>query len=249
MSDHWDFYFCNVDNKIASFFVDLGIRPYVPKTGSDFMVYLQLYLRSPRADGLTTGEEFDVLAQVDDEIERDVARDGTMYVGRYTTDGCRTFVFYSGSPSASEVAIRSAMARHPEYNFDIGSRPDADWSLYRDFLYPTPANMQVIQNRRVYNSLKDHGDELISPREIDHWIYFNDTEDRERFAEVVRQLGFAVRAILEPEGDQTKRGLQIYRQDTPNPDLFDQVTTQLHELARQSGGDYDGWEAAIVKAE
>lgn len=30
MSEEWDFYFCQVDDKPASIFVDLGIREQVP---------------------------------------------------------------------------------------------------------------------------------------------------------------------------------------------------------------------------
>jgi hypothetical protein len=30
MSDHWDFYFANVNEKVASLFVDLGIREAAP---------------------------------------------------------------------------------------------------------------------------------------------------------------------------------------------------------------------------
>ena len=30
MTDHWDFYFCEVDHRVASIFVDLGIVEEVP---------------------------------------------------------------------------------------------------------------------------------------------------------------------------------------------------------------------------
>jgi hypothetical protein len=41
------------------------------------------------------------------------------------------------------------MERHPTYRYEIGTRTDADWSLYFKFLYPSPDDYQRIQNRRL----------------------------------------------------------------------------------------------------
>ncbi|MEN0048709.1 MAG: DUF695 domain-containing protein [Bacteroidota bacterium] len=52
------------------------------------------------------------------------------------------------------------MAAFPKYKFDFGHKPDKEWSGYFNFLYPSPRQMQAIQNRRILEQLEKGGDNL-----------------------------------------------------------------------------------------
>jgi len=81
---------------------------------------------------------------------------------------------------------------YPDYKFDVGSKADPEWSGYLDFLYPSPQNMEVIQNRRVIESLEKNGDHLAKARYVDHWLYFKSEDDRKNFLSKVVPEGFEV---------------------------------------------------------
>ena len=48
MPEDWDFYFCNVNNVLASVFLDLGIRKFVPGKGKPNLLWVWVYLKWPR---------------------------------------------------------------------------------------------------------------------------------------------------------------------------------------------------------
>ena len=70
-----------------------------------------------------------------------------------------------------------AMVPFAEYEFEVGSRPDSNWSTYREFLYPTPRAYQTILNHRVLASLEKHGDHHNIECDVMHWLYYSSRAD------------------------------------------------------------------------
>ena len=56
MSEEWDSYFCNVNDKLASIRVDLGIRSTVPDPNRPWLLWVWVYFERPRVDGMRTTE-------------------------------------------------------------------------------------------------------------------------------------------------------------------------------------------------
>ncbi len=174
MSDDWDFYAAKVDEKPASIFVDLGIAKSAPLAPYSAMAYVRIYMNRPREDGLSSQDEFETLCELEDGMVPALTadNDAAVYVGRNTSDGCRDFYFYTSDAKHWEAAVKEAMSFSAAYRLDSGVRDDPDWEAYFQFLYPSPADWQAIQNRRVVENLEKHGDKLEQEREIDHWAYF-----------------------------------------------------------------------------
>lgn len=247
MSEDWDFYFCRVDNKPASIFVDLGVSKQAPLAQFVFMAYLRIFMRMPRPDGLSSQEEFDSLKMIQDAIEHVLSEDGvTVYVGRNTSDGCRDFYFYTKEPERWNAAILDLMRPFPEYRYESGIREDQGWGTYFDFLYPSDEDQERIQNRRTCESLEGNGDNLETEREIDHWAYFPDEGHRSAFIAQAGELGFSVRGVLESSTVGSDYGVRLFRVDKPTFDNIDSVTLPLHRLAKECRGNYDGWETQVV---
>ena len=68
MSDEWDFFALRVDDAPASIFVDLGIAKEAPIRTFSRMAYLRVLMRNPRADGLSSQEEFNDLIAIEDAV-------------------------------------------------------------------------------------------------------------------------------------------------------------------------------------
>lgn len=101
------------------------------------------------------------------------------------------------------------------------------------------------QNRLAVETLEENGDDLATPREIDHYIYFDDLDSLTRFEKQADQLGFRVRNHVETE--EGRPGLQVFRVDIPSFERIDDITLPLYRAARDCGGDYDGWESEVVE--
>lgn len=246
MGKSWDFYFCLVESKLASIMVDMD--PQASRSDLPDMAYLRLFMKSPRADGLSSEQEYPALVAIEDALELGAEqKEQAVYVGRNTTDGFRDFVYYAAHGRECEQTLSNAMTAFPDYKFEIGSRSDPSWQAYREFLYPNDRQRQTMENRHVYDSLRNNGDALSAPRDIDHWIYFQSTYSRSVFIGDCRALGFDVRALHESGTVSSEVGVQIFRVDTPNPDQFDEVTLKLFDMAESLGGRYDGWEAKVIR--
>ncbi len=138
MSESWDFYFCRVDHRPASIFLDSGIFESTPFRSRPHLAYLRLFFRIDREDGLTSDEESDTLREIEHGLQEELAQHGDrlQYVGHNTTDGSRVFCIDTVNGVWAETVLSSYMTRFPDYEFEAGWQDDPDWSVYLDFLYP-----------------------------------------------------------------------------------------------------------------
>jgi len=247
--EDWDFYFTNVDDNLASIFVDLGLITMAPMKDKPNIVWVSIQMNNPREDGLSSKEENTLLCDIEDALVAKVtSKHNSTYIGRLTSAGCRDLYFYFGDTMLYEKTISEVMVAYPKYEFEYGSKEDKEWSGYLDFLYPTPTQMQTIQNRRVIDQLEKNGDDLTKPREVDHWIYFKTETDRETYIEQISNEGFnIVEKIYNKELDETPFVLHIKRVDYVDQNSVDEYVIYLWKLANELNADYDGWETSIEK--
>lgn len=249
MSDRWDFYLCRVNDALASISLNLGLRPDVPQAQRPQLLWVWVPLRSPRPDGLSAKEEADTLWAIEDALKPALARecDATL-VGRITTCGRREFYFYAPSGDSLDATVAAAMAAFPEYTIESGENDDPEWNQYLDVLYPSPRDLQRMQNRGVVEQLVKNGDTLKQPREVQHWIYFRTAESRQFFVERVVPKGFRAQASGPQKADSDHpHGLSVVRQDHVDLNSINPIVLDLFELANELDADYDGWETSIIK--
>jgi hypothetical protein len=245
MTKNWDFYSLLVNDEPASIYVDLGIEADVPMAALPHMAYIRLYMNQPRADGLSSQEEFDTLIRIEDVIEADLCGAAVGYVGRNTSGGCRDFFFYTSEAQAWPDKVAQVLSAFENYRYETGTREDAEWSTYLDFLLPGQLDRHRMQNRRVCDALAQHGDKLTAERDIDHWSYFQSLDAATAYLAQVEALGFRVRDRSVHEDGALRHGVQIWRADVPSYRNIDGITVPLFEASERHGGEYDGWECAV----
>jgi regulator of RNase E activity RraB len=246
MSDEWDYYRCRVEGDEASIFLDMGIAKSAPVPGFGEAAYVRLWMNNARPDGLSSQEEFDTLISIEDALKAETERAGTtIYVGRNTSSGRRDFFFYTKDGEVFRAAISAAMAKFGGYKAEIGLRADENWSVYFDFLYPSEKQKQVMANRDVLRVLSDEGDDGRTPRQIDHLIILRTCEQAEALVHAVSGLGFKLKHGT-PFGEANGTwSVEFGKVEAPVE--IDDTTVMLSKLARDHGGEYDGWgcEAAV----
>lgn len=251
MTDDWDTYFCNVDDKPASILVDLGAAEAAPLEGLPYMGHVSLALLDPDENGFSSREEYGALYQLEDALESALTgTDNTVYVGRSTTAGRRDFVFYTSAPEGWKEKITAALKEYPAYSWRASIREDKEWETYLEFLYPSEMDMHIIQNRRLCTYMEEQGDDLAKERSIDHWLYFPTEQARTAFCEEIRQEGFSIGDSPAPDRESDDEDAEyeviITRPDVPAE--INDVTLDIAERAHRLGGRYDGWGAAQVAA-
>jgi hypothetical protein len=132
------------------------------------------------------------------------------------------------------------------YEYTTSTRPDENWNLYREFLYPAPKQFESIKNRRVLAALEKNGDPLSLAREIDHWAYFATAEARDQYVQKALELGYTPRHA-EATPDEGGFLGRVFRVDVPSYANIDNVTWPLHEAATEAGGKYNGWESPVMR--
>lgn len=245
MSDDWDFYALRVDDQPASIFLDLGIAQDVPVRTHPHMAYLRVVMRQPRPDGLSSQDEYETLIAIEDQVIPKIQEAAAaIFVGRNTTAGNRDFLFYVADTARFETVAASAMQLFPAYTFETGSREDAEWAIYRDFLYPAPDDMQRIQNRRVVINLEQNGDDPSKPRQIDHMVYAPDRTVQQAIITYIMAEGFTlIKADTSPD-EQGNYSVNFERSDAPAD--IDAIVLPLFHRVTELGGDYDGWGCVIL---
>jgi len=246
MSEHWDFYFSRVNDVLASLFVDVGIRTSVPNPKKPCLLWMWLYFKQPRADGLSSKEESETLWAIEDAISEAVAPLGATLVGQITTAGRREMYFYGPSDQGWSEAVAESVGRFEGYQHDSGSQRDEAWNQYLNVLYPSARDRQRIKNRKVIEALEKEGDLLTKKREVSHWAYFPAKADRALFEKDVLARGFEVVDLGEHDDALNGRfSIRFKRIDAVDGDSINAVTLELLELAAK--GHYDGWETPVVR--
>lgn len=248
--EEWEFYFSNVNDKLGSIFVDLGLRKVAPLTDKPNVVWVSIKMNNPGEDGLSSQEESAILGEIEDTlVDKVTSRHNSIYVGRLTSAGNRDLYFYFGDTTLYDKTISEIMVAYPKYQFDYGAKEDNEWGGYFDFLYPLPQQIQSIQNRRVIDQLEKGGDNFTKSREVFHWIYFKTDSDREKFLEKIKNDNFTiVDKGCDKSWGEFSYSLQIKRVDKVDQSSVDDYVIYLWKLADEIGGNYDGWETSIEKA-
>jgi hypothetical protein len=248
MGERWDFYFCTVDDQPASVFVNLALEGDAPLADLSYVGSARIRMKNPRPDGLSSADEAATLNHIENTLNAEARRrDATIaFVGRNTSGGNRDLFFYMSSPDWW-VSLIAATAKLSAYEIEADVWEDRLWETYLEFLLPNVEQRETIQNRHVCEQLEQRGDPLDTPREIDHWIYFPEPDQRAQFQMKVAGEAFQTRSLIDEPSRSARYGLQIYRVDLPSYNTIDRITLPLFRLARELGGEYDGWETAVEK--
>ena len=245
--EKWDFYFTNVDDKLGSIFVDLGIKSVAPMSDKQNLVWVIIKMNNPRNDGLSSLEESELLIEIEDSlVDQITSNHNSIYVGRLTSAGNRYLYFYFGDTILYDKTISEVMISFPDYQFDYGTNEDENWNNYFDFLFPSPKQYRCMQNQHVIEYLEKSGDKLTKPREVFHWIYFKSVDDRELFLENIKNDNFSiVDADYDNSWGEFSYSLQIKRVDKVDQESVDEIVLYLWNLANVLNAVYDGWETSI----
>lgn len=251
--DEWDFYPGRVDDAPASIMLNLWFRKVAPIRGFDTVYVADYEMVAPADHGMGAPEEAERMQPIEDALTAAAKALGLYHVGRLRNHGAWQIAFYgcAGLKSQFDDLVEDALD-------DAGGGwlahelESPDWHYYLEFLCPDAERWQWMKDRSVIEQLEKHGDNLKQPRPVAHWIYFKSAEARDAFETAVRRENFDVSAHPDEAPDDTKEfphRSHVERVDSVQLNDLHAVVWDLRLLAEQHGGDYDGWETQVVRAE
>jgi hypothetical protein len=141
------------------------------------------------------------------------------------------------------------MTKFPPYEFASGNQLDAGWKQYLNVLYPSPEELQKIQNQEVLAVLEEKGDELKVARDVRHWVYFKKIDDREEFRRKAQIMEYRFAPDPQDSDTEPRYGLCLFKHQEMNTEAIDETVLELFRASQTCDGEYDGWECEIILPE
>jgi regulator of RNase E activity RraB len=249
MQEYWELYMKSLEGKPASIQFNAGISMELDdlQFSHPTVGFVKAKLKEPNKNGFLSEKEEPEILFMEDKLESSMIKFRIgKYVGRIISDGYVTFLYYLQFSYNWPDFVEYAMNEHTSYEVTNGHSQDSEWNYYKNLLYPTAQEWQLIQNHKVCDSLKEQGDSLQVPRAIEHKVYFENEESEKGLREALEKDGFKVKEEIKNE-DGVK-GLNFYRIDKPFYHDIDQITLSLIEVTEFYNAQYDGWETSVVKS-
>jgi uncharacterized protein (TIGR01619 family) len=244
--EKWRPYICKVNDSLASILVDLALVETAPIASKPWLLWVWVYFRTPRADGLSDSKEAPTLYKIEDALTAEVSQKcRAIACGRITTEGRREFYFYGETQEGLIGAVKAALAGFEGYNYDLGEKEDPSWTQYLDVLFPSSEDLQKIGNQDFLENLESHGDVHTVEREVRHWMYFRSNDSRQSFKKAVSNAGFRILSESNAKGDYPF-GIAVARTQSVEQEVIDETVIQLLHLSQEFDGEYDGWETQVV---
>lgn len=246
MSNEWNTYICSVNNALASIRLDMGIRADVPDSRRPWLLWVWVYFKEPRPDGLSSENESKTLWALEDALRPVVEKhcQGVLS-GCITTAGRREFYFYAPSADDFAEAVCKTVGDDYGYRFAFDSQQDSEWSQYLNVLYPSGEQLELMGNRDLLESMKAKGDTLEEARTVSHWAGFGSAAGRSTFIEAVRRRGYDVVSERQAEGTGFPFQAAVSRFQSMDQQTVDELVLELYRDAQAAGGKYDGWECEL----
>src|SRR5260370_42395881 len=116
MSDAWHSYFCRVNDKLAYIALDLGLSKQAPDLSKPNLLWVWVYFKSPRPDGLSNSSEFDLLSEIEERLAETIERKfNAILSGWITTDGRREFYYYGSHFDEFKSVLIGSLGHFPGY--------------------------------------------------------------------------------------------------------------------------------------
>ncbi|MFP4475456.1 MAG: ribonuclease E inhibitor RraB [Desulfatibacillaceae bacterium] len=241
MTDHWEFFPCNINNQPATVVYDHGMAERINQLEIDTLVKIQVALKQPQEDGQPPEDERHVLDEVEAAVAEFAENHSGHYVGRLTLEGDRCFHVYANVGEHEVQGLAGAITANYGYEPRVALVDDPQKQGYWQDLFPTLWDWQLMQNLKLIRNLEDQGDDLTQPRPIYHFLFFQSREELDAFRSWAAEAGFTDARVMPPSKELPHFGLQLGHMGTPQLADINQTTLMLLQKAMESNAAYEGW--------
>ncbi len=236
-------YNTNVENKWASFIIDLGVEQIAPVKELPFVFRVTIHANEVLENMLPTSSESEILYNIGDDIEAEFNKHDCVCAGYFLWNGIREIFYYIDNTVDFKELTNKVMANYKTHEYKCGVSEDRDWELYFNLLMPNDYEYQRGLDGTLIHALESQGDNLEAPRDIDFYIYFENKEDAETVLKVLIEKGYRGEVELNDDGIF---GVSAIKNIPVIPNVYSE-TELFVSLALKHNGNFDGWGCGSVK--
>lgn len=253
MSDNWGNYFTNMGGHMASIVFDDGISHEINNIDLPMAVRVKIKIKHVSPIGFSESAEWEQHYAFQQSVQDAVWDAGGIYLGTVTVNGVLWVLGLLPEENPGLTDKIKALAVAADNEIEIFVQEDKEKAVYWNDLYPTPDDRRVMKDLDVLDVLAENNDDNAAERPVNHWSYFNTKEAAEKFAKSLNPERFQGIKIEEPvkneEGQSISWCVRAVHHGTMLLEDITGHTIELARLAEEAGGEYDGWETLIVKAD
>jgi regulator of RNase E activity RraB len=237
----WVTYPTHVDEVPTTIVVRHSLGKVAPLPRFPYACVIHLGMSSTATEGAFSAEHKTQLDEIGDALLEVVDNAGIgVSVGRVLEGQACDYYFYLREP-VEEAVFQGVLKGWPTFSARIRVKKDTGWRLYKDLLFPTPGELVAGETQERIDQLLERGDNVTIPREIVHYLEFDNEDDLKPFVAVVQKMGFKISEKVHRQGDLV--GLDISKMDAPAK--MTEVSLALHHVAEQHHGTYAAWACNI----
>lgn len=225
------------DSGVVNIEVDVDALEFKDSSPWLFSVFIKYDISDENLDGF---EEF--LETKESLIIALAYEDRARYVGSRVVDGWSEFYFYA--PFSKELdSMVSAILKPTGYIFESNVVRDAKWGFYLSQLSPTELEHHHILSAKIINQLKEEGDDLTVPRDVEHYVSFETPTQKNRFINTLEIEGFSFKDDIAT--DEFEHGIALVKKHSISYDEVKKVVDELFIEIKKENGYYEGWSTTL----
>ena len=240
LSAQWDIYEASWDNLPGKMMVHMDWDLQAPLAELPFIFETQMIV-DRCADGFPVGAEYGQLDTASMFINQLIGDQSYVeHVGKlYYQCMVKDFFYVQDT-----TGLKAKVAAHdPLISTKVFK--DAEWKVYKDFIYPDPFLEQTMINGKIINQLGVSGIDSEAKLPLTHVASFASSSDLKKYQTFVLEQNFKVVSKETLEEGFLPHRIYFSRKDKPKLEQLSNITLRLTQRAEFLEGSYGGWAIAI----
>lgn len=244
MEQNWVMYPMEDENGLCLVGINVALSSNAPDPARPACTLVRIPFKKPGDDGMGDSKERDHIGEMEDALAERLEKSiGAVHFASVRGDGA--IAYWTYSKGHMDKAIRDAATdAFKGYDIECSTRPDAKWEMYWQLL-PDTDTLREVADMHLVALLESKGDDLVTPRPVEHFVVFTAKKSAERFMKAANKQEFETR--LGEDGDDGAITVIATREDPVDLETIHEVTGMLANLAEVDEGEYDGWETRVVE--
>lgn len=198
-----------------------------------------------------------VFVKIDEKLDMELIKDELIenveesmdahYAGSKIVDGWIELYFYAQNAKKFENIVSIALQKHLIVVYEIGNYKDAKFKHYETILYPDELELLQIQTNHILEDLQDEGDDLNTPREVEHYGFFQTQAQCDRFIENAQKLDYELKDAIKYDEREYAYCAVITKNQAPKYEEIFKSVEELYALVKRDHGIYEGWSTTLAK--
>lgn len=245
IEENWDAYFTYIGEEPCVIRLNMALHNVAPFAGYGYRMRITAQMHEVDENGFPTASESEILNKIEDTIEQRLKAEGDIFGGVSKCASGVRWYFFPKNNDRSKAVVDEVMLAFKDYEYDIDILEDPEWGAYFDYLYPSIYDLKSMNNRKLVDTFEENGDLLERERRVDHWLYFETEKHAKKCMKEFEADGWTQEDLQKTESGEYQ--LQIFKSHNIELHEVDQITWNLISTAEEHEGEYDGWEAFLVK--